>query len=102
MRGYTEIAYAPGDAIVFGPETRGLPTELLQSLPAEHCLRIPMRANNRSLNLANAVAVVVYEAWRQVGFPGAATHCGLTDARTVRVTNPNSPMTPRDAVDVSE
>ena len=63
-------------------------------------MRIPMRPDNRSLNLANAVAVVVYEAWRQLGFPGASTHCGLTDARTERVTEPSSPTVPRDAVEV--
>jgi tRNA (cytidine/uridine-2'-O-)-methyltransferase len=68
---YTEIHYQPEDALLFGPETRGLPLEVLESLPAEQRLRIPMLPNNRSLNLANAVAIIVYEAWRQQGFEGA-------------------------------
>jgi len=55
---------------VFGPETRGLPQAMLDALPAERRLRLPMRPGNRSLNLSNAVAVVVYEAWRQAGFAG--------------------------------
>jgi tRNA (cytidine/uridine-2'-O-)-methyltransferase len=67
---YTKAQFAENDAIVFGPETRGLPQGLLDSLPAEQRLRLPMRAGNRSLNLSNAVAVVVYEAWRQLGFDG--------------------------------
>ncbi len=65
---YTEPAYQPGDALLFGPETRGLPAQLMAMVPAERRIRIPMRSGNRSLNLANAVAVVVYEAWRQCGF----------------------------------
>lgn len=68
---YTTAQFADGDAVVFGPETRGLPQDLLDSLPQEHCLRLPMRPHNRSLNLSNAVAVVVYEAWRQTQFAGA-------------------------------
>ena len=68
---YTGILYKPGDALLFGPETRGLPREVLESLPPEQRLRIPMLPNNRSLNLANAVAIIVYEAWRQQGFQGA-------------------------------
>lgn len=67
---YTEIGYQPDDALLFGPETHGLPAEVLAGLPAEHRLRLPLRPNNRSLNLSNAVAVVVYEAWRQRGFEG--------------------------------
>lgn len=63
--------FAPGDAFVFGPETRGLPQDVLESCPADRRLRIAMRPGNRSLNLSNAVAVVVYEAWRQRGFHGA-------------------------------
>lgn len=66
-----QIAYQPGDTLLFGPETRGLPDELLAQLPPEHRLRIPMRAERRSLNLSNAAAIVVYEAWRQLGFEGA-------------------------------
>jgi tRNA (cytidine/uridine-2'-O-)-methyltransferase len=65
------MAFAPGDAVLFGSETRGLPQELLDTLPPEHCLRLPMRPGNRSLNLSNAVAVVAYEAWRQFGFEGS-------------------------------
>jgi tRNA (cytidine/uridine-2'-O-)-methyltransferase len=57
---------------LFGPETRGLPKEVLESLPEERRLRIPMLANSRSLNLSNAAAVLVYEAWRQNGFIGGA------------------------------
>jgi len=68
---HTEPAYADGDAFVFGPETRGLPEAILESVRAERRLRLPMRPGNRSLNLSNAVAVVVYEAWRQRGFEGA-------------------------------
>lgn len=70
-RNYTDVDYQPGDALLFGPETRGLPAEVLASLPDEHLLRIPMRPENRSLNLANAVAIIVFEAWRQQGFAGA-------------------------------
>ena len=62
--------YRPGDAFLFGPETRGLPGEVLESVPAEQRLRLPMRPDNRSLNLSNTVAVVVFEAWRQQGFEG--------------------------------
>ncbi|MBW3551737.1 MAG: tRNA (uridine(34)/cytosine(34)/5-carboxymethylaminomethyluridine(34)-2'-O)-methyltransferase TrmL [Proteobacteria bacterium] len=62
--------YAAGDAFLFGPETRGLPAEVLDALPAQQRLRLPMRPGNRSLNLSNAVAVVVFEAWRQHGFSG--------------------------------
>ncbi|MDE2091114.1 MAG: tRNA (uridine(34)/cytosine(34)/5-carboxymethylaminomethyluridine(34)-2'-O)-methyltransferase TrmL [Gammaproteobacteria bacterium] len=67
---YTEVQFKAGDALLFGPETRGLPQALLDSLPPEQRLRIPMRPNNRSLNLSNAVAVIVYEAWRQLAFEG--------------------------------
>jgi tRNA (cytidine/uridine-2'-O-)-methyltransferase len=68
---YTQPVFAPDDAIVFGPETRGLPQQLIDSLPPQQRLTLPMRPDNRSLNLSNAVAVVVYEAWRQIGFAGA-------------------------------
>lgn len=68
---YTEVAYRPGDALLFGPETRGLPQDVLDSLPGEQCLRIPMVAGSRSLNLSNAAALILYEAWRQQGFEGA-------------------------------
>lgn len=69
---YDAVAYADGDALLFGPETRGLPQDVLDGVDAEHRLRLPMRPGNRSLNLSNAVAIVVYEAWRQLGFDGAA------------------------------
>ncbi|MDC8804586.1 tRNA (uridine(34)/cytosine(34)/5-carboxymethylaminomethyluridine(34)-2'-O)-methyltransferase TrmL [Halomonas pacifica] len=69
--GYHEPRYREGDVLVFGPETRGLPQALLEALPESQRLRIPMRADSRSLNLSNACAVLVYEAWRQLGFPGA-------------------------------
>ncbi len=65
-----ELAVAENDAFLFGPETRGLPAELLATLAAEQKLRLPMRPESRSLNLSNSVAVVVYEAWRQLGFSG--------------------------------
>ncbi len=65
---YDRPAYQPGDAFLFGPETRGLPQAVIDSLPVGQRLTIPMRAGNRSLNLSNAVAVLVYEAWRQTGF----------------------------------
>lgn len=68
---HTAPAYTEGDAFVFGPETRGLPDEVIESFPAENRLRIPMRPDNRSLNLSNAVAVIVFEAWRQLGFAGS-------------------------------
>jgi tRNA (cytidine/uridine-2'-O-)-methyltransferase len=69
VRGYHEVAYQPGDSLLFGRETTGLPATVATSLPAGHeRVRIPMQPSNRSLNLSNAVAVVVYEAWRQNGF----------------------------------
>ena len=60
-----------GDYLLFGPETRGLPDEILDALPAQQKIRIPMQAQSRSMNLSNAVAVVVYEAWRQLDYAGA-------------------------------
>jgi tRNA (cytidine/uridine-2'-O-)-methyltransferase len=65
---YTEPAYAAEDVLVFGAETRGLPEEVLAQFESGNRLRLPMRPGNRSLNLSNAVAVVVFEAWRQLGF----------------------------------
>lgn len=65
---YNLVSYAAGDAFVFGPESRGLPAEILASVSVPRCIRVPMVPGNRSLNLSNAVAVVVYEAWRQLGF----------------------------------
>lgn len=70
-RRHSDAAFQPGDAVVFGPETRGLPAAVLGSCPPERILRLPMRPGSRSLNLSNAVAVVVYEAWRQLRYPGA-------------------------------
>jgi tRNA (cytidine/uridine-2'-O-)-methyltransferase len=67
-----DVAFARGDWLVFGSETRGLAPELLDSLPEAQRLRLPMRAGQRSLNLSNAVAVTVFEAWRQQGFEAAA------------------------------
>jgi len=67
---YCDARFQPGDALLFGPETRGLPSEILQSLPAGQKLRLPMQTGSRSLNLSNSVAVVLYEALRQTGFIG--------------------------------
>jgi tRNA (cytidine/uridine-2'-O-)-methyltransferase len=67
---HDSIAYRPGDAFLFGPESRGLPVEILDEFTPEHRLRLPMLPRSRSLNLANSAAVVVYEAWRQAGFEG--------------------------------
>lgn len=67
---FTDAQFRDDDAVVFGPETRGLPQNFIDSLPPEQRLRLPMRPNNRSLNLSNAVAVVVFEAWRQRQFEG--------------------------------
>jgi tRNA (cytidine/uridine-2'-O-)-methyltransferase len=65
---HTEVQYRPDDSLVFGPETRGLPQAILTEAGAGHRLRIPMLAHSRSLNLSNSVAVVLYEAWRQLDF----------------------------------
>ena len=65
---YDLAAYASGDAFLFGAESRGLPAEILESFPEPHRIRIPMVSGSRSLNLSNTVAVVIYEAWRQMGF----------------------------------
>ncbi|MFL6582045.1 MAG: tRNA (uridine(34)/cytosine(34)/5-carboxymethylaminomethyluridine(34)-2'-O)-methyltransferase TrmL [Burkholderiales bacterium] len=67
---FDRVEYRAGDVFVFGPETRGLPAQMLQSFDASLRLRLPMVAESRSLNLSNAVAIVVYEAWRQNGFTG--------------------------------
>jgi tRNA (cytidine/uridine-2'-O-)-methyltransferase len=68
VRGYHEVQFQPGDSFLFGRETSGLPDQVTVALPPHERLHIPMRPANRSLNLSNAVAVVVYEAWRQNGF----------------------------------
>jgi tRNA (cytidine/uridine-2'-O-)-methyltransferase len=67
-----QVAFRPGDWLVFGSETSGLPASLLETIAPPQRLRLPMRAGQRSLNLSNAVAVTVFEAWRQNGFAGAA------------------------------
>jgi len=67
---YAKTPFAEGDVFVFGPETRGLPSEILAEFPQGHLLRLPMLPGQRSLNLANSCAVAVYEAWRQLDFPG--------------------------------
>lgn len=77
LRRYTEMTYREDDALLFGPETRGLPKEILEGVPEAQRLTLPMRPGNRSLNLSNSVAIAVYEAWRQLGFAGAA---GTTDS----------------------
>lgn len=75
-RVYSDAEFQPGDALVFGPETRGLAPDFLASLPEARRLFIPMRPGNRSLNLSNAVAIVLYEAWRQQGHAGASLERG--------------------------
>lgn len=70
-RCHSDAQFQSGDYLLFGPETRGLPANIRESLPADQVLRIPMAANSRSMNLSNAVAVMVYEAWRQLGYAGA-------------------------------
>jgi len=70
-RCHSDAQFQSGDYLLFGPETRGLPAAIRESLPSDQILRIPMAANSRSMNLSNAVAVMVYEAWRQLGYAGA-------------------------------
>ena len=69
-RNFAEIAFEAEDVALFGPETRGLPNEVLARWPQERKLRIPMKATSRSINLANSVAITLYEAWRQRGYDG--------------------------------
>ena len=76
-RSYAEVSYGPDDFLVFGQETRGLPENLLEKV-YDRCIRIPMRAEARSLNLSNSVAIVLSEALRQQGFPGLAAEGHLT------------------------
>lgn len=71
QRVFSDASFEPGDYLMFGPETRGLPATVLANMPAEHWLRLPMLASSRSLNLSNTVAVVVFEAWRQQGYANA-------------------------------
>lgn len=68
---HSDAHFNHNDFLLFGPETRGLPDHILNSVPPEQVLRIPMQANSRSMNLSNAASVIVYEAWRQLGYPGA-------------------------------
>jgi tRNA (cytidine/uridine-2'-O-)-methyltransferase len=65
---YDTVHYQPGDSLLFGPETRGLPDEVLNSMPQQRKVRLPMQSESRSLNLSNVVAIAVYEAWRQNDF----------------------------------
>ena len=67
---HAQVRYCKGDALVFGPETRGLPAAMLESLDNNKILRLPMQPESRSLNLSNSVSIFVYEAWRQFGFEG--------------------------------
>ncbi len=71
QRHHTEPVYSPGDVFLLGPETRGLPRDVLEEFPVEQRLRLPMMPGSRSINLSNAAAIMVYEAWRQCGFFGA-------------------------------
>jgi tRNA (cytidine/uridine-2'-O-)-methyltransferase len=71
-RPYHDLTVQENDAFIFGPETRGLPADILTTFSAEHKVRLPMRPESRSLNLSNSVAVAIYEAWRQLGFPGGS------------------------------
>ncbi|WP_337842945.1 tRNA (uridine(34)/cytosine(34)/5-carboxymethylaminomethyluridine(34)-2'-O)-methyltransferase TrmL [Rheinheimera sp.] len=71
QRHHSDVLYQQGDVLMFGPESRGLPAEVRQSLPQEHWLRIPMAPDSRSMNLSNAVSVFVYESWRQLGYAGS-------------------------------
>lgn len=71
---YTAPQYQVGDVFVFGSETHGLPDSIFDAIGKHNCIRLPMQPNNRSLNLSNAVAVIVYEAWRQTGFSAESTN----------------------------
>lgn len=68
---HVDASFQAGDVLMFGPETRGLPAVLIENMPMEQRIRIPMVADSRSLNLSNAVAIIAFEAWRQMGFEGA-------------------------------
>lgn len=68
---HSDVVYKKGDALLFGPETKGLPDDIILSLPPEQRVRIPMLPDSRSMNLSNAVSVFVYESWRQMGYEGA-------------------------------
>jgi len=81
-RPYTEVSFDDGDVLVFGAERHGLSSGVAQAVPEDQRLTIPMQPGNRSLNLANAVSVVVYEAWRQMGFAGAEPDGGALTSET--------------------
>ncbi|WP_414829545.1 tRNA (uridine(34)/cytosine(34)/5-carboxymethylaminomethyluridine(34)-2'-O)-methyltransferase TrmL [Alteromonas sp. H39] len=68
---HSDVQYQKGDALLFGPETRGLPDDVINALPPAQRVRIPMLPDSRSMNLSNAVSVFVYESWRQLGYDGA-------------------------------
>jgi len=68
QQNYANVNYTPGDVLLFGPETRGLPDDILAEFPESQKIRIPMKPTTRSLNLSNAIAIILYEAWRQQGF----------------------------------
>lgn len=70
-RPHSELNYQKDDVLLFGPETRGLPMDIIESIPQQQRLRIPMAATSRSINLSNAVAIISYEAWRQLAYEGA-------------------------------
>ncbi|WP_028773587.1 tRNA (uridine(34)/cytosine(34)/5-carboxymethylaminomethyluridine(34)-2'-O)-methyltransferase TrmL [Shewanella waksmanii] len=70
-RPHSELKFAQDDVLLFGPETRGLPADIIESLPLDQRIRIPMAQSSRSLNLSNAVAIISYEAWRQIDYRGA-------------------------------
>ena len=74
---YSHIEFAEGDALLFGAESRGLPADFLNQYPEEFKLYLPMRKESRSLNLSNTVSIVLYEAWKQLGFGGAALKQGI-------------------------
>lgn len=82
-RSYHQVNYREDDLLIFGPETRGLPAEFIESLPAEQRIRIPMLPNSRSMNLSNACSLIVYEAWKQLGFTGAELTLDSTSATTL-------------------
>ena len=71
-RHHDQANYENEDVLLFGPESRGLPAEILESIDAEHKIRIPMQENSRSINLSNATAIILYEAWRQCGYPNSS------------------------------
>lgn len=84
-RRYTDIDFEPDDVIIFGAERAGLDEQALELVPEDNVLSIPMQPDNRSLNLANAVAIVLYEAWRQRGFDGAVDTKGTSTAERLHL-----------------